>query len=55
MATNTGLINAVQQALQDLIDEGAYQKIIAKYGLIPVQSAEVNQGSKPIPTTSASP
>jgi polar amino acid transport system substrate-binding protein len=55
VAKNTGLINAVQQALQDLIDEGAYQKIIAKYGLIPVQAAEINQGSKPIPTTSPSP
>jgi polar amino acid transport system substrate-binding protein len=55
VAKNTGLINAVQKALQDLIDEGAYQKIVAKYGLIPVQSAEVNQGSKPLPSTSASP
>ena len=55
VAKNTGLINAVQKALQDLIDEGAYQKIIAKYGLIPVQSAEINQGSKPLPTTSPSP
>jgi polar amino acid transport system substrate-binding protein len=55
VAKNTGLINTVQKALQDLIDEGAYQKIIGKYGLIPVTSAEVNQGSKPIPTTSPSP
>jgi polar amino acid transport system substrate-binding protein len=55
VAKNTGLINAVQKALQDLIDEGAYQKIVAKYGLIPVKSAEINQGSKPVPTTSASP
>ena len=50
-----GLINAVQKALQDLIDEGAYQKIIAKYGLIPVTSAQVNQGSKPLPSSSPSP
>ena len=35
MAKNTQLINTVQKALQDLIDEGAYQKIIAKYGLHP--------------------
>jgi polar amino acid transport system substrate-binding protein len=52
VAKNTGLINAVQKALQDLIDEGAYQKIVAKYNLIPVQSAQVNQGSKPIPSSS---
>ena len=55
IAKNTGLINAVQKALQDLIDEGAYQKIVASYGLIPVQSAQVNQGSKPLPSTSPSP
>ena len=55
VSSNTGLIGAVQQALQALIDEGAYQKMVAKYGLIPVQSAEVNQGTKPVPTTSPSP
>ena len=55
VSSNTGLIGAVQKALQALIDEGAYQKMVATYGLIPVQSAEVNQGSKPMPTTSPSP
>jgi len=55
VATNTSLINTVQKALQDLIDEGAYQKIIGKYGLIPVASAEVNQGSKPLPSSSPTP
>jgi polar amino acid transport system substrate-binding protein len=55
VAKNTALINTVQKALQDLITEGAYQKIVAKYGLLPVTSAQINQGSKPIPTTSASP
>ena len=55
VAKNTGLINTVQKALQDLIDEGAYQKIIAKYGLTPVDSAQVNQGSKPLPSSSPSP
>ena len=55
VSSNTGLISAVQKALQDLIDEGAYQKIVAKYGVLPVTSAQVNQGSKPIPTTSPSP
>jgi len=42
--TNTALIDTVQKALQALIDEGAYQKIVAKYGLLPVESAMVNQG-----------
>ena len=55
VAKNTQLVNTVQKALQDLIDEGAYQKIVAKYGLIPVTSAQINQGSKPIPTTSPTP
>lgn len=49
--TNRQLVTAVQKALQALIDEGAYQKIIAKYGLLPVQSAQVNQGGvSPSPT-----
>jgi polar amino acid transport system substrate-binding protein len=55
VAKNTSLINTVQKALQDLIDEGAYQKIIGKYGLIPVTSAQVNQGSKPLPSSSPTP
>jgi len=53
VAKNTQLLNTVQAALQKLIDEGAYQKIIAKYGLLPVQSAQINQGGKPV--TSPSP
>ena len=48
---NTQLITAVQKALQALINEGSYQKIVAKYGLQPVSSALVNQGT----ATSASP
>ena len=55
VATNTALLNTVQKALQDLITNGTYQQIVAKYGLLPVTSAQINQGSKPIPTTSASP
>jgi len=55
VAKNTQLINTVQKALQDLIDEGAYQKIVAKYNLIPVTSAQVNQGSKPLPSSSPTP
>ena len=34
----------MQKALQELIDEGTYQKIVASYGLFPVESAQVNQG-----------
>ena len=48
VAKNTQLIDTVQKALQGLIDDGSYAKIIAKYGLLPVNSAQVNQGSKPI-------
>ena len=53
VAKNTQLIDTAQKALQALIDEGAYQKIVAKYGLLPVDSAMVNQGGKspsPSPT-----
>jgi len=53
-ATNTALISTVQKALQDLITDGTYTKIIESYGLLPVTSAQVNQGSKPVPTTSPS-
>jgi len=55
VAKNTQLINTVQKALQDLIDEGAYQKIVAKYGLLPVQSSMINQGGKTTPSPSATP
>jgi polar amino acid transport system substrate-binding protein len=53
LTTNQQLVTAVQKALQALIDEGSYQKIIAKYGLLPVDSAMVNQGGQsasPSPT-----
>ena len=55
VSTNTQLIDTVQKALQALIDEGAYQKMVATYGLIPVKASEINQGSKPVPSTSPSP
>ena len=54
VASNTQLINTVQKALQDLITDGTYTKIINSYGLLPVSSAQINQGSKPIPTASPS-
>lgn len=52
--SNTALVTTVQKALQDLITDGTYTKIISTYGLIPVTSAQINQGSKPIPTASPS-
>ena len=44
--TNTELTDALQKALQALIDDGTYAKILAKYGLegSAVNSAQVNQG-----------
>lgn len=42
---NTGLRDAIQKALQALIDDGTYKTIIDHYGLIPVASAAVNQGT----------
>ena len=34
----------MQKALQALIDDGTYGKIIATWGFMPVASATVNQG-----------
>ena len=55
LKTNTALIDTVQKALQALIDEGAYAKTIAKYGLLPVQSAQIDQGGAPTPSPSTAP
>ncbi len=52
LKSNTQLLTVWQKALQDLITSGAYGKIVAKYGLVPVTSAQINQGAVPI---SASP
>ena len=52
---NTALITTVQKALQALISDGTYKKIVDSYGLLPVTSAQINQGSKPLPSTSATP
>lgn len=47
LKSETELINAIQQALQALIDEGAYQQVLERnnIGAYAVDSAEVNQGS----------
>lgn len=44
---DTGLVAAVQQALQALIDEGTYQRVLERYDMTAyaVKSAEMNQGS----------
>jgi polar amino acid transport system substrate-binding protein len=55
VASNTALITTVQKALQALIDGGAYQRIVAKYGLLTVTSAQVNQGPPPTPSASSTP
>ena len=51
VASNQALVTTVQKALQGLIDDKTYGQIIAKYGLLPVTSAQVNQGSKPVSTS----
>jgi hypothetical protein len=51
VASNQALATTVQKALQGLIDDKTYGQIIAKYGLLPVTSAQVNQGSKPVSTS----
>jgi polar amino acid transport system substrate-binding protein len=43
-AKNTQLIDPMRKALQALIDDGSYQKIIAAWGFTPVTSATVNAG-----------
>ncbi len=44
MTKNTELIDVVQRALQALIDEGSYGRIVQTWGMVPVKSAEVNVG-----------
>jgi len=42
---NPQLRDAFQKALQALIDDGTYQTIIGYWGLLPVDSAQINQGT----------
>jgi len=44
LTTNTQLVDTMQKALQGLMDDGAYQKIVAAWGFVPLTSAEVNAG-----------
>lgn len=45
LSTST-LADAVQKALQDLIDGGAYQKMMQKYGMLPLESAMINAATR---------
>lgn len=45
LKTNTALRDALQKALQGLIDDGSYKTIIDHYGLLPVTAAQINQGT----------
>ena len=53
---NAALVNTVQKALEDLIKDGSYQKILASYGLSAagVKSAQVNLAGKSTSTASPS-
>jgi polar amino acid transport system substrate-binding protein len=44
---NDQLRDAIKNALQVLIDNGVYTQIVEHYGLIPVDSAQINQGTDP--------
>jgi polar amino acid transport system substrate-binding protein len=44
---NEQLRDTIQQALQVLIDSGVYGQIVEHYDLIPVESAQINQGTDP--------
>jgi polar amino acid transport system substrate-binding protein len=44
LTKNTQLVDTVQKALQALIDDGTYGKIIAAWDFVPVESATVNAG-----------
>ena len=60
LTKNTQLVDTMQKALQALIDEGSYQKIVAAWGFVPVDSATVNAGpayaaSHASPAASSSP
>jgi len=44
LTTNTQLVDTMQKALQALMDDGTYQKIVAAWGFVPLTSAEVNAG-----------
>ena len=44
LTTNKQLVDTMQKALQALMDDGTYQKIVAAWGFVPLDSAQVNAG-----------
>jgi polar amino acid transport system substrate-binding protein len=44
---NTALRDAIQKALQALMDDGTYKIIIDHYGIVPIDQATVNAGTSP--------
>jgi polar amino acid transport system substrate-binding protein len=44
---NEGLRDAIQKALQALMDDGTYKAIIGHYGIVPVEKATINAGIQP--------
>ncbi len=47
LKSNTGLRDAIQKALQSLMDDGTYKTIISHYGIQPIDKATVNAGTQP--------
>jgi polar amino acid transport system substrate-binding protein len=47
LKSNTGLRDAIQKALQALMDDGTYKTIINHYGIQPIDKATVNVGTQP--------
>ena len=46
LKSNTGLRDAIQKALQALMDDGTYKTIIDHYGIQPIDKATVNAGTQ---------
>jgi polar amino acid transport system substrate-binding protein len=44
---NEGLRDAIQKALQALMDDGTYKTIINHYGILPLDKATINAGTAP--------
>jgi polar amino acid transport system substrate-binding protein len=47
LKSNTGLRDAIQKALQGLMDDGTYKTIIDHYGIQPLDKATINAGTQP--------
>ena len=47
LKSNSDLRDAIQKALQSLMDDGPYQTILAQYGIQPWNEASINAGTQP--------